>query len=141
MERKPNKRKLPQGHKEDKQIVVRDGSVAEKHANVNYHVGAVQRTGSNGFISRPHLRVIPLGGLEEVGKNMTILEYKNDIIIIDMGLMFPGEDMPGVDYVIPDVNYLMDKKDKIRGVIITHGHLDHTGAIPYLYEKLVSQTI
>lgn len=143
MERKPNKRKLPQGHKEDKQIVVRDGSVANKHANPspNFHIGAVKPNSNNGFSYKPHLRVIPLGGLEEVGKNMTILEYKNDIIIIDMGLMFPGEDMPGVDYVIPDVNYLMDKKDKIRGVVITHGHLDHTGAIPYLYEKLGSPQI
>jgi ribonuclease J len=141
MERKVNKRKLPQGHREDKEIVVRDGSVAEKHTNVNYHVGAVATPSSNGFTAKPRLRVIPLGGLEEIGKNMTILEYKDDIIIIDLGLMFPGEDMPGVDYVIPDVNYLMDKKDKIRGIVITHGHLDHTGAIPYLYEKLGSPTI
>jgi len=137
--RKP--KKLASAHGEDKSIVVRDGSVADKHANVNYHIGAVAQSKPNGFIAKPHLRIIPFGGLEEVGKNMTILEYKDDILIVDMGLMFPGEDMPGVDYVIPDVSYLMDKKDKIRGVVITHGHLDHTGAIPYLYEKIGSPNI
>ena len=84
----------------------------------------------------PTLKIIPMGGLEEIGKNMTILEYGNDIVVIDMGLMFPRSAMPGVDYLIPDVSYLEKKKDKIRGVIITHGHLDHTGAVPYIIEKL-----
>ncbi len=78
------------------------------------------------------LRVIPLGGFEEIGKNMTVFEYGNDIIVVDMGFQFPDEEMLGIDYVIPDVSYLESKKDKIRGVIITHGHLDHTGAIPYI---------
>lgn len=84
----------------------------------------------------PFLHLIPLGGLEEVGKNMLVLECGQDILIIDMGLMFPSEDMPGVDYVIPDTLYLQKNKKKIRGVIITHGHLDHTGGIPYLIEKI-----
>lgn len=82
------------------------------------------------------VRVIPLGGLEEVGKNMMAIEYGSDILIIDMGLSFPDEAMLGIDYVIPDIAYLEDKKDKIRGVIITHAHLDHFGAIPYLLPKL-----
>lgn len=82
------------------------------------------------------LRIVPLGGLEEVGKNMMVLEYGRDIIIIDMGFQFPEEDMLGIDYVIPDVSYLMDKIDRIRGILITHGHLDHIGAIPYLLPKL-----
>ena len=83
-----------------------------------------------------NVKIIPLGGLEEIGKNMTVIEYGDDIIIVDMGFMFPDSEMFGVDYIIPDVSYLEDKKDKIRGAIITHGHLDHIGAIPYLVGKL-----
>lgn len=82
------------------------------------------------------VRIIPLGGLEEIGKNMTAFEYGNDIIIVDMGFLFPDSDMLGVDYIIPDITYLQERKEKIRGTIITHGHLDHIGAVPYLVEKL-----
>lgn len=81
--------------------------------------------------SGDHLRVIVLGGCEEVGRNCTLLEYKNDIILIDMGLQFPEEDMPGVDYIIPNMSYLKGKEKNVRGVIITHGHYDHIGAIPH----------
>ncbi|MDQ1283881.1 MAG: ribonuclease [Patescibacteria group bacterium] len=86
--------------------------------------------------TRNNLRVIPLGGLEEVGRNMTIFEYGQDIIIVDMGLQFPDEDMPGIDYLIPDVTYLKGKEKNIRGVLITHGHYDHIGAIPHLMERI-----
>ncbi len=82
------------------------------------------------------LRCIPLGGLDEVGKNMMVFEYENDIVIVDMGFQFPEEDMLGVDYVIPDITYLNDKAHKVRGILITHGHLDHIGAIPYILPKL-----
>jgi ribonuclease J len=82
------------------------------------------------------LRVIVLGGLEEVGRNMTLLEYDKEIIIIDMGLQFPEEDMLGIDYIIPNTDYLVGKEDWIKGVIITHGHYDHIGAIPHLMGKL-----
>jgi len=82
------------------------------------------------------LRIIPLGGLEEVGRNMVVFEYGDDIIIIDLGLQFPEEDMPGIDYIIPNTAYLKDKKDKIRGVVITHGHYDHIGAIPHSIGRL-----
>jgi len=82
------------------------------------------------------LRIIPLGGQEEVGRNMTVFEYGNDIVIIDMGLQFPEENMPGIDYVIPNTKYLSGKEKNIRAVVFTHGHLDHIGAAPILLGKL-----
>ncbi|HUV81298.1 MAG TPA: ribonuclease J [Patescibacteria group bacterium] len=83
-----------------------------------------------------NFRIVPLGGQEEVGRNMTVFEYENDIVIVDMGIQFPEEDMPGIDYIIPNINYLKDKSKKIKAVVFTHGHLDHIGAAPILLEKL-----
>ncbi len=82
------------------------------------------------------LKIMVMGGLEEVGRNMTIIEYNKEIIIIDMGLQFPEEDMHGIDYIIPNISYLEGKEDWIRGIIITHGHYDHIGAIPHLMGKI-----
>jgi len=82
------------------------------------------------------LRIIPLGGQEEVGRNMTLFEYKDDIVILDIGLQFPEENMPGIDYIIPDVRYLQGKEKNIRGVVLSHGHLDHIGAITHILPKL-----
>lgn len=82
------------------------------------------------------LRVIPLGGLDEIGKNMTVLEYGNDMVVIDAGLMFPDDDHPGVDLLLPDYSYILQRKEKLRGIVITHGHEDHTGALPYLLKDL-----
>jgi len=99
-----------------------------------YHPEKVERK-EFGPVGNP-LRVMVLGGLEEVGRNMTVIEYNKEIIIIDMGLQFPEEDMPGIDYIIPNVTYLKDKKDWIKGVIITHGHYDHIGGIPHIMGEI-----
>ena len=85
---------------------------------------------------KSNLRIIPLGGLNEIGKNLTVLEYGNDMIIIDCGLGFPDEDMLGVDLVIPDISYLEANASKIKGMVLTHGHEDHIGAIPYILREI-----
>jgi ribonuclease J len=82
------------------------------------------------------LKIIPLGGCEEVGRNMTVFEYGQDIVILDMGIQFPEDDMPGINYVIPDVSYLRGKEKNIKGILFSHGHLDHIGAAPLLIGKL-----
>lgn len=87
-------------------------------------------------MEKKYLKIIPLGGLGEVGRNMTLFEVEEKILILDVGFRLPEEDMPGVDYIIPNVEYLRDKKEKIVGVVFTHGHYDHIGAFPYILEKI-----
>src|SRR3989344_4406442 len=105
---------------------------------------AIHKTVSKRVISKEEaesLRFIPLGGLEEIGRNMSYLEYGDEIIIMDMGFQFPEEDTPGIDYIIPNITSLLPKKENIRAVVITHGHMDHIGAIPYILGKLGSPPI
>jgi len=82
------------------------------------------------------IRIIPLGGVEEIGRNMTVIEYKNDIVVIDAGLQFSEDDTPGIDFILPNTKYLEERKEKIRAVLVTHGHLDHIGAVPYIMERI-----
>ena len=82
------------------------------------------------------LKIIPLGGLEQIGMNITAFQYEDSIIVVDCGLSFPADDMLGIDLVIPDVTYLKDNIDKVKGFVITHGHEDHIGAIPYVLKEI-----
>jgi len=88
-----------------------------------------------------NIRIIPLGGAEEIGRNMTAIEMGDDIIVIDAGFQFKDEDSPGIDYILPNTKYLEERKEKIRGIFITHGHLDHIGGIPYIMDRIGNPTI
>lgn len=130
----PTNRKPPQ-----KKFPPRGGNRGRKRqefpeqsgTHVNYQVPA-----EIAKVAPDTLRIIPVGGCEEVGRNMTIFEYGDDIVILDMGIQFPEEDMPGIDFIVPNTKYLVGKEKRIKGVVFSHGHLDHIGAAPILLEKL-----
>ncbi len=82
------------------------------------------------------LRIIPLGGLGEIGKNMTVLEYGHNMIVVDCGVMFPESDMYGIDLVLPQFDYVVEHQDRLRGIVLTHGHMDHIGGLPYLFRQV-----
>lgn len=103
-------------------------------SNINKPV--VRKHGKLTNITKPKLKIIPLGGMNEIGKNITVFEYENEIIVVDCGLAFPEDEMLGVDLVIPDITYLERNKEKIKAIVITHGHEDHIGSIPYVLKKI-----
>ncbi|MGI6217207.1 MAG: MBL fold metallo-hydrolase, partial [Coriobacteriales bacterium] len=106
----------------------------------NKNKGKRRGSGKGGKKSATKLKIIPLGGLDGIGKNMTVFEYGNDMIVVDAGMMFPDDDFPGVDLLVPDYTYVLENSHKLRGLIITHGHEDHTGAIPYVLKDLDCRT-
>ena len=83
-----------------------------------------------------NLKIIPLGGLEQIGMNITAFEYEDSIVVVDCGLSFPADDMLGIDLVIPDISYLLENKEKVKGFVFTHGHEDHIGALPYILKQM-----
>lgn len=124
---------MPTKSLSDRKFLAKEGALSGHEA---LEVG-----GTNGKMERDTVYWVPLGGLEEVGRNCSFFEYNDEIVIIDMGIQFPEEETPGIDWIIPNVSYLEKRKDKIKGIIITHAHYDHFGAVPYVLEKLGNPTI
>lgn len=112
-----------------------ESTTLEKKATNENEKNAVKRRG-NMKRDKAKVKIIPLGGLNEIGKNLTVIEFKDDIIVIDCGLKFPDDDMFGIDIVIPDISYILKNKEKVKGIFLTHGHEDHIGAIPYVLKQL-----
>ena len=105
--------------------------------NISRRMESKKRNNTPKFeFKKDNLKIIPLGGLDEIGKNITVFEYGNEIVLVDCGLEFPEDDMLGVDLVIPDITYLEKNKEKIKGLVVTHGHEDHIGAIPYVLKQI-----
>ncbi len=119
-----------------KPLTAREQEKQRPKASMKESKGAKPQKEGKPVKDKGKIRIIPLGGLQEIGKNLTVIEYNNDMIVVDCGLAFPEEDMLGVDLVIPDVTYLEQNADRLRGVFLTHGHEDHIGALPYVLRSV-----
>ena len=114
---------------ETKSLTIKNDNNQQKSKNTN-------KTHNDKKSKKANLKVMFLGGIGEIGKNLTVFEYDNDIVVVDCGLMFPSDDMLGIDLVVPDITYLLENKEKIRGFVVTHGHEDHIGSFPYVLSDI-----
>ena len=128
-QKRTTRQKTTQNSKMSNKSAQNKATSEKRRSSTTKKQGSTQRT------SAKPVKIIPLGGLGEIGKNITLYEYDGDMILVDCGMTFPDEDTPGIDIVIPDFTYVLENKDKIKGLVVTHGHEDHIGAIPYLLKN------